>query len=29
MPKLTIDGIEIEVAAGTSVLQAAEQLGKD
>jgi NADH-quinone oxidoreductase subunit G len=27
MPKLTIDGIEIEVAAGTSVLQAAEQLG--
>ena len=27
MPKLTIDGTEIEVAAGTSVLQAAEQLG--
>ncbi len=27
MPKLTIDGIEIEVAPGTSVLQAAEQLG--
>jgi len=27
MPKLTIDGIEIEVAAGTSVLQACEQLG--
>lgn len=27
MPKLTIDGVEIEVAAGTSVLQAAETLG--
>ncbi|MBV8548326.1 MAG: NADH-quinone oxidoreductase subunit G [Alphaproteobacteria bacterium] len=27
MPKLTIDGTEIEVAAGTSVLQACEQLG--
>lgn len=27
MPKLTIDGIEIEVAPGTSILQAAEQLG--
>jgi NADH-quinone oxidoreductase subunit G len=27
MPKLTIDGLEIEVPAGTSVLQAAEQLG--
>ncbi|HZH26696.1 MAG TPA: NADH-quinone oxidoreductase subunit NuoG [Azospirillaceae bacterium] len=27
MPKLTIDGHEIEVAPGTSVLQAAEQLG--
>ena len=27
MPKLTIDGIEIEVEAGTSILQAAEQLG--
>lgn len=27
MPKLTIDGMEVEVAAGTSVLQAAEQLG--
>ncbi|NNG03278.1 MAG: NADH-quinone oxidoreductase subunit G [Inquilinus sp.] len=27
MPKLTIDGIEIEVAPGTSVLQACEQLG--
>ncbi|HEY0832927.1 MAG TPA: NADH-quinone oxidoreductase subunit NuoG [Azospirillum sp.] len=27
MPKLTIDGIEIEVEPGTSVLQACEQLG--
>ncbi|MBF0560670.1 MAG: NADH-quinone oxidoreductase subunit G [Alphaproteobacteria bacterium] len=27
MPKLTIDGIEIEVEPGTTVLQAAEQLG--
>jgi NADH-quinone oxidoreductase subunit G len=27
MPKLTIDGMEIEVPAGTSVLQAAERLG--
>ncbi|MEW5728322.1 MAG: NADH-quinone oxidoreductase subunit NuoG, partial [Pseudomonadota bacterium] len=27
MPKLTIDGREIEVEAGTTVLQAAEQLG--
>ncbi|HLI14080.1 MAG TPA: NADH-quinone oxidoreductase subunit NuoG [Alphaproteobacteria bacterium] len=27
MPKLTIDGIEIEVAPGTTVLQACEQLG--
>jgi NADH-quinone oxidoreductase subunit G len=27
MPKLTIDGIEIDVAPGTSVLQACEQLG--
>ena len=27
MPKLTIDGTEIEVAAGTSVLQACEQMG--
>lgn len=27
MPKLTINGTEIEVAAGTSVLQACEQLG--
>ena len=27
MPKLTIDGMEIEVAAGTSIIQAAEQLG--
>ena len=27
MPKLTIDGIDIEVEAGTSILQACEQLG--
>jgi NADH-quinone oxidoreductase subunit G len=27
MPKLTIDGIEIDVAPGTSIIQAAEQLG--
>jgi NADH-quinone oxidoreductase subunit G len=27
MPKLTIDGIKIEVEPGTSILQAAEQLG--
>ena len=27
MPKLTIDGMEVEVVAGTSILQAAEQLG--
>ena len=27
MPKLTINGIEIEVEKGTSILQAAEQLG--
>jgi NADH-quinone oxidoreductase subunit G len=27
MPKLTIDGIEIEVEQGTSIIQAAEQLG--
>jgi len=27
MPKVTINGMEIEVAAGTSILQAAEQLG--
>lgn len=27
MPKLTIDGREVEVAAGTSVLQACDQLG--
>jgi NADH-quinone oxidoreductase subunit G len=27
MPKLSIDGIDIEVAAGTSVLQACEQMG--
>ena len=29
MPKLTIDGIEIEVAPGTTVLQACEQAGKE
>ncbi|ACI98646.1 NADH-quinone oxidoreductase subunit NuoG [Rhodospirillum centenum] len=29
MPKLTIDGIEVEVAPGTSVLQACEQIGKE
>lgn len=29
MPKLTIDGIEIEVEKGTSILQACEQLGKE
>ena len=27
MPKLTIDGVEIEVAPGTSILQASEMLG--
>ncbi len=27
MPKLTIDGMEVEVAPGTSIIQAAEQLG--
>ncbi len=27
MPKVTINGMEIEVAAGTSILQAAEKLG--
>ena len=27
MPKLTIDGIEVEVEPGTSVLQACEQIG--
>ncbi|MCB1841258.1 MAG: (2Fe-2S)-binding protein, partial [Alphaproteobacteria bacterium] len=27
MPKVTINGMEIEVAPGTSILQAAEQLG--
>ena len=27
MPKLTIDGVELEVAAGTSVLEAAKQAG--
>ena len=29
MPKLTIDGIEVEVPAGTTILQAAEQAGVD
>lgn len=29
MPKLTIDGKEIEVAAGTTIIQAAEKLGID
>ena len=29
MPKLTIDGVEIEVPAGFSVLQAAEMAGKE
>ena len=29
MPKLTIDGIEVEVEAGTTVLQAAEQAGAE
>jgi len=29
MPKLTIDGVEIEVAAGLTVLQACEQAGKE
>ncbi len=29
MPKLTIDGIEIEVEAGTSLLQACESAGKE
>ena len=29
MPKLTINGVEIEVAQGTSVLQACEQLGHE
>lgn len=27
MPKLTIDGIEVEVEPGTTILQAAEQVG--
>lgn len=27
MPKLTIDGIEVEVPAGTTIMQAAEQIG--
>ncbi|MCB1782737.1 MAG: (2Fe-2S)-binding protein, partial [Alphaproteobacteria bacterium] len=29
MPKVTIDGTEIEVAPGTSILQAAEQVGAE
>ena len=29
MPKLTIDGVEVEVAAGTSVLEAAKQAGAE
>ena len=29
MPKITIDGTEIEVEMGTTVIQAAEQLGID
>ncbi len=29
MPKVTIDGVEIEVAPGTTVLQACEQAGKE
>ena len=29
MPKLTIDGMEITVEPGTSIIQAAEQLGID
>jgi len=29
MPKLTIDGIEVEVPAGTTILQAADHLGID
>jgi len=28
MPKLTVDGIELEVPAGTTVLQACELAGK-
>ena len=29
MPKLTIDGIEVEVPVGTTIIQAAEKLGID
>jgi NADH-quinone oxidoreductase subunit G len=29
MPKVTVDGVEIEVAPGTTVLQACEQAGKE
>jgi NADH-quinone oxidoreductase subunit G len=29
MPKLTVDGIEIEVPQGATVLQACELAGKD
>ncbi len=29
MPKVTVDGVEIEVEAGTTVLQACEQAGKE
>ena len=29
MPKLTVDGIEIEVPAGATVLQACEAAGKE
>ena len=29
MPKVIVDGVEIEVAAGTTALQACEQVGKE
>ena len=29
MPKLTVDGIEVEVPQGATVLQACEAAGKD
>ena len=29
MPKLTIDGMEVTVEPGTSIIQAAEQLDRD
>ena len=29
MPKLTVDGIEVEVEAGATVLQACEEAGKE